>query len=108
MVTFIFTCKPLGHKEVEDLVKYDPGEQWEGGGCMARDAWQGTHGGGCMAGDAWRKGWSLVKYDPGEQRQEGKGLSWRESVSGGRGIGHRWALQIEGRGAWQGRMAGEA
>ena len=27
MVTFIFTCKPLGHKEVEDLVKYDPGEE---------------------------------------------------------------------------------
>lgn len=25
MITFIFTCKPLGHKEVEDLVKYDPG-----------------------------------------------------------------------------------
>ena len=24
MVTFIFTCKPLGRKEVEDLVKYDP------------------------------------------------------------------------------------
>lgn len=24
MVTLIFTCKPLGRKEVEDLVKYDP------------------------------------------------------------------------------------
>ncbi len=24
MVTFIFTSKPLGRKEVEDLVKYDP------------------------------------------------------------------------------------
>ncbi len=24
MVTFVFTCKPLGRKEVEDLVKYDP------------------------------------------------------------------------------------
>eukprot|EP00955_Chlamydomonas_euryale_P059424 357386-Chlamydomonas_euryale.AAC.4 len=24
MITFVFTCKPLGRKEVEDLVKYDP------------------------------------------------------------------------------------
>lgn len=24
MLTMVFTCKPLGRKEVEDLVKYDP------------------------------------------------------------------------------------
>lgn len=24
MLTLVFTCKPLGRKEVEDLVKYDP------------------------------------------------------------------------------------
>ena len=33
MITFIFTCKPLGHKEVEDLVKYDPGEGAQQWGC---------------------------------------------------------------------------
>lgn len=24
MMVFVFTCKPCGRKEVEDLVKYDP------------------------------------------------------------------------------------
>ena len=36
MITFIFTCKPLGHKEVEDLVKYDPGERGHSSGVHAR------------------------------------------------------------------------
>ena len=35
MITFIFTCKPLGHKEVEDLVKYDPGERGRSRGVHA-------------------------------------------------------------------------
>ena len=39
MITFIFTCKPLGHKEVEDLVKYDPGEKGTAVGFMPGASW---------------------------------------------------------------------